>query len=224
MVGIPDGLGAHRAQRGKRIVYMNHELTNTTLSEPVVGAPLNRGAFVSKLVVDRDGDVISGERAYDWVFNENTFHGPAAEVGNSTRPFSRFCSGLARDTGRARVRPPHLHHERGRGHAREHLRHDGRPGGRDRRQQPVHAPEARPVRLGEHARPADSGQPDGDHGHGGRPGRARSGPGEQPGLPVRRAKRIGATAQLSCAATASTTASCTCSLRRTPRSQARPSS
>ena len=93
MVGIPDGLGAHAAQGGTRIVYMNHELTNSTLSEPVVGAPLNRGALVSKLVVDRDGDVISGERAYDWVFNENTFHGPAAQVGNSTRPFSRFCSG-----------------------------------------------------------------------------------------------------------------------------------
>ena len=93
MVGIPDGLGSHRAQHGKRIVYMNHELTNSTNSEPVIGGPLNRGAFVSKLVVDRDGDVISGERAYDWVFDENTFHGPAAEVGNSTRPFSRFCSG-----------------------------------------------------------------------------------------------------------------------------------
>jgi hypothetical protein len=93
MVGIPDGLGAHNAQSGERIVYMNHELTHSTNSEPVVGGPLNRGAFVSKLVVDRDGDVISGERAYDWVFNENTFHGPAAQVGNSTRPFSRFCSG-----------------------------------------------------------------------------------------------------------------------------------
>jgi secreted PhoX family phosphatase len=93
MVGIPDGLGAHAAQGGTRIVYMNHELTNTTLSEPVVGAPFNRGAFVSKLVVSGNGQVISGERAYDWVFNENTFHGPAAQVGNSTRPFSRFCSG-----------------------------------------------------------------------------------------------------------------------------------
>ena len=29
MVGIPDGLGAHAAQGGRRIVYMNHELTNT---------------------------------------------------------------------------------------------------------------------------------------------------------------------------------------------------
>jgi hypothetical protein len=93
MVGIPDGLGAHEAQRGTRIVYMNHELTGSTLSEPVVGGPLNRGAFVSKLVVDRDGDVVSGERAYDWVYNENTFVGPAAQVGNATRPFSRFCSG-----------------------------------------------------------------------------------------------------------------------------------
>ena len=93
MVGIPDGLGAHRQSQGRKTVYMNHELTGSTLSEPVVGDPLNRGAFVSKLKLDRHGNVLSGERAYDWVFNENTFVGPAAEVGNATRGFSRFCSG-----------------------------------------------------------------------------------------------------------------------------------
>jgi hypothetical protein len=93
MVGIPDGLGAHPSRRDTVTVYMNHELTGSTLSEPVLGDPLNRGAFVSKLVVDEDGDVLSGERAYDTVFNENTLVGPAAAVGNATRGFSRFCSG-----------------------------------------------------------------------------------------------------------------------------------
>ena len=98
MVGIPDGLGAYKARNGQRIVLMNHELTNTTLSAPTLGGPtepLNKGAFVSKLVVDKNGNVLSGERAYDWVFNENTFVGPAADTsaGNATRPFSRFCSG-----------------------------------------------------------------------------------------------------------------------------------
>ena len=48
---------------------------------------------MSKLIVDRDGNVLSGERAYDLVFNENTLVGPAPVVGNATRPFSRFCSG-----------------------------------------------------------------------------------------------------------------------------------
>jgi Bacterial protein of unknown function (DUF839) len=93
MVGIPDGLGAHANADGTKTVYLNHELTGGTTSEPNVGRPLNRGAFVSKLALDRSGNVLSGERAYDWVFDENTFHGPAAQVGNTTRGFSRFCSG-----------------------------------------------------------------------------------------------------------------------------------
>jgi hypothetical protein len=92
-VGIPDGLGAHQNPNGTTTVYVNHELTNSTTSEPVVGAPLNRGAFVSKLTLASDGTVLSGERAYDWVYDENTLVGPAAAVGNATRPFSRFCSG-----------------------------------------------------------------------------------------------------------------------------------
>lgn len=93
MVGIPDGLGAHRSREGTTTVYMNHELTSSTVSEPVVGEPLNRGAFVSKLILDRDGKVLSGERAYDWVFQENEFVGPAAAADNDTRALSRFCSG-----------------------------------------------------------------------------------------------------------------------------------
>lgn len=93
MVGIPDGLGAHGNGDGTAAVYMNHELTGSTLSEPVLSDPLNKGALVSKLIVDEDGTVLLGERAYDTVYNENLFVGPAAAVGNTTRPFSRFCSG-----------------------------------------------------------------------------------------------------------------------------------
>jgi Bacterial protein of unknown function (DUF839) len=93
MVGIPDGLGAHANADGTRTIFMNHELTSATISEPTIGDPLNRGALVSKLTVDSEGNVLSGERAYDSVYNENEFVGPAAAVGNTTRPFSRFCSG-----------------------------------------------------------------------------------------------------------------------------------
>ena len=93
MIGIPDGLGAHANSNGTTTLYMNHELTSSTQSEPNVGRALNRGAFVSKVELDADGDVVSAERAYDWVYNENEFVGPAAEVGNATRGFSRFCSG-----------------------------------------------------------------------------------------------------------------------------------
>lgn len=93
MVGIPDGLGAYRSPGGTRTVLVNHELTSASLSEPVLGRPLNRGAFVSKLVLGADGTVTSGERAYDTVYLDDTLVGPAAEVGNATRAFSRFCSG-----------------------------------------------------------------------------------------------------------------------------------
>jgi len=93
MVGIPDGLGAHEFGRGRAIVYMSHELTNTALSEPVLGEPLNRGAIVSKLTLDLKGNVLSGERAYDTAYIDDTLVGPAAAVGNTTPGFARFCSG-----------------------------------------------------------------------------------------------------------------------------------
>jgi hypothetical protein len=92
MIGIPDGLGARSGKRNATIVYMNHELRFDLLSEPVVGGPLNRGSFVSRLVLNRSGTVLSGERAYDSVFVEDTFIGPAAEAENSTPGFGRFCS------------------------------------------------------------------------------------------------------------------------------------
>ena len=79
MVGIPDGLGAHQGPKGTRIVYMNHELPFGSRSEPVLGEPLNRGAIVSRLVLDRDGKVLSGERAYDTVYIDDTLVGPAAD-------------------------------------------------------------------------------------------------------------------------------------------------
>jgi hypothetical protein len=93
MVGIPDGLGARSNGNGTSTLLMNHEFTAATISQPVVGGPQYRGAFVSKWMLDADGDPISGERAYDRVFNENTLVGDAAEVGNATPAFSRFCSG-----------------------------------------------------------------------------------------------------------------------------------
>ncbi len=93
MIGIPDGLGAHSGRRGTTVLYMNHELVQTALSEPVVGGPINRGAIVSKWTLDKNACVLSGERAYDTVYKENVLVGPAAEVGNATPAFARFCSG-----------------------------------------------------------------------------------------------------------------------------------
>ncbi|MFY9488834.1 MAG: hypothetical protein WAP35_09105 [Solirubrobacterales bacterium] len=95
-VGIPDGLGLARIE-GKQSVFVNHELTRPTTSEPVIGDPLNRGAFVSKYRIARDGSIISGERAYDTVYNENTLVGPAADSTNATSAFARLCSGFMAD-------------------------------------------------------------------------------------------------------------------------------
>lgn len=93
MVGIPDGLGAHSNGEGTTTLYMNHEFTQSTLSQPVLDGPEYRGTYVSKWILDEDGNPISGERAFDTVWNENTLVGPAAEVGNTTPAFARFCSG-----------------------------------------------------------------------------------------------------------------------------------
>jgi len=93
MVGIPDGLGAHANGDGTSTLYMNHEFTQSTVSQPVVGQPQYRGTYVSKWILDEEGNPVSGERAFDTVWDENTSVGPAAEVGNSTPAFARFCSG-----------------------------------------------------------------------------------------------------------------------------------
>jgi hypothetical protein len=92
MVGIPDGLGAYQGAFGPVNVFSTHELPRGTTSEPFVGRPLNRGAFVSAWRLDRNRNVLSGDRAYDRVYTEDTFVGPAAQVNNSTPAFARFCS------------------------------------------------------------------------------------------------------------------------------------
>jgi hypothetical protein len=93
LVGVPDGIGAEKV--GKRVVvYVNHELDQAVRSRPVVGGRVYRGSFVSKLILEaRTAQPLSGERAYDRVFVADRLVGPAAEAGNSTRAFSRFCSG-----------------------------------------------------------------------------------------------------------------------------------
>ena len=58
MVGIPDGLGAHKSPGGTITLFMNHELLQTAQSRPVIGEPLNRGAIISKLTLDKDGKVL----------------------------------------------------------------------------------------------------------------------------------------------------------------------
>jgi Bacterial protein of unknown function (DUF839) len=91
MVGIPDGLGVLR--KGKTVrVYMTHELTQTNVSEPRVGGHKQRGAFASVWTLNKKGEVLSGRRAFDNVYQDNTLVGPTAAADNSTPAFSRWCS------------------------------------------------------------------------------------------------------------------------------------
>jgi hypothetical protein len=100
MVGIPDGLGVERSgRRGRVRVLMTHELTQTDVSEPRVGRPAQRGAFASEWLLDRNGGVISGRRAFDTVYQDSTLVGPAADASNSTPAFSRWCSAFLAGRG-----------------------------------------------------------------------------------------------------------------------------
>ncbi|MDQ3217529.1 MAG: PhoX family protein [Actinomycetota bacterium] len=92
MVGIPDGLGVYATSDDRRALYMNHEFEFDVTSEPVVGGALNRGAYVSRFVLNDDAKVLSGARAYDRVYQENELVGPAAQTNNDTPAFGRFCS------------------------------------------------------------------------------------------------------------------------------------
>jgi hypothetical protein len=104
MVGIPDGLGVLRRGKGVR-VFMNHEMTNTIQSEPRVGRPLQRGAFVSEWLLNKRGEVISGRRAFDTVYQDNTLVGDAADTSNTTPAFGRFCSAFLAGRGVGFDRP-----------------------------------------------------------------------------------------------------------------------
>jgi hypothetical protein len=104
MVGLPDGLGAYTARgRGRWdggrghasrpvTVLMTHEAAQADRSEPRVGRPGQRGAFASEYLITRDGRVLSGRRAFDRVYQDSRFVGPAADESNATPAFSRWCS------------------------------------------------------------------------------------------------------------------------------------
>nr|MBA2294820.1 DUF839 domain-containing protein [Actinomycetota bacterium] len=117
MVGIPDGLGAQRRTGGRTTVFMSHELRHNVLSEPVLGEPLNRGPIVSKLKLNRKGKVLSGERAYDTVYLDDTLIGPAPAVDNATPSFARFCSGSLAGLAEGFDRPIYFANEESTGSA-----------------------------------------------------------------------------------------------------------
>ena len=98
MVGIPDGLGLTK-NGSQATIYMNHEFATDKTAETTIGAQHDRGAVVSSWTVDRSGNVLSGRRAYDTVYAENTLVGAAPDTTNQTPPFARFCSGSTAGRG-----------------------------------------------------------------------------------------------------------------------------
>ena len=100
MVGIPDGLGVERLHgrdrgvKGGNVarVWMTHEIPQADVSEPRVGRPKHRGAFASQYLLNRRGEVISGRRAFERVYQDSTLVGPTADESNTTPAFSRWCS------------------------------------------------------------------------------------------------------------------------------------
>jgi len=95
MIGIPDGLGATRNGDGSVSLFVSHELTDSTQSQPIVGGANLRGAFVSQYILRSDGRaVLSGDLAYTKVFQDDTLVGDIQTTANPTvRAFTRFCSG-----------------------------------------------------------------------------------------------------------------------------------
>lgn len=102
MVGVPDGLGAYRKGK-KTTVLMNHELQKT---QGIVRAHGSEGAFVSKLTIGPDGEVLKGSdfiqsaRYFDYgTFGDNE----GTYVENAPAPyinaFSRFCSSTLAPAG-----------------------------------------------------------------------------------------------------------------------------
>jgi len=93
-VGIPDAMGIYKdPANGQNILFVAHELGNTALSEPVVGAARYRGAWVSRYVLANSGAILSGGVAHGNLFTENTFVAATSPREGSPIAFTRFCSG-----------------------------------------------------------------------------------------------------------------------------------
>lgn len=117
MVGIPDGLGAYRSG-SRTTVLMNHELRPDA---GIVRRHGTTGAFVSKLVIDKHGEVRRGSDLIDprvrfWNYVTDTYSdspvAPEDHVANPANPFdhkphfSRFCSGFLTEPGQLRTDGP----------------------------------------------------------------------------------------------------------------------
>ena len=93
-VGIPDAMGIYKDKTtNQNVLFVAHEVGNTTLSEPIAGETKFKGAFVSRYVLANDGGVISGSPAHSSLFLENTLVSNTPPLEGALNSFTRFCSG-----------------------------------------------------------------------------------------------------------------------------------
>jgi hypothetical protein len=92
MVGVPDGLGLRPSATGT-LLYMNHELHSTDVSQPILHGPKFRGAFVSEWRLNEKGDLVGGAPAFRRTYEDTKLVGPIATTRNNSPAFGRFCSG-----------------------------------------------------------------------------------------------------------------------------------
>jgi phosphodiesterase/alkaline phosphatase D-like protein/2',3'-cyclic-nucleotide 2'-phosphodiesterase (5'-nucleotidase family) len=96
MVGIPDGLGAYRADDGNVRLFMNHELNNDVVSAPIVGSAPYTGSIISEFVLGGGTPgVQSGDLAFEDVYawDGTDFISKTAAWRSGAQSFARFCSG-----------------------------------------------------------------------------------------------------------------------------------
>jgi hypothetical protein len=92
--GIPDAMGIYKdSVTGENVLFCAHELGNSTVTTPVVGATALRGAFVSRYVLANSGAVLNGGIAHRDLYLENTFQANRPPQSGDSVAFTRFCSG-----------------------------------------------------------------------------------------------------------------------------------
>lgn len=105
-VGIPDAMGIYRDGVSKQnILFVAHELGNTTLTTPIPGQTPFRGAFVSRFVLGNDGGIVSAAPAHAGLFMESAHVANQPPKQGSTAAFTRFCSGSFAGTAHGLDRP-----------------------------------------------------------------------------------------------------------------------
>lgn len=89
MVGLPDGMGAYSNGDGTFTLMLNHEVG---AAAGVTRAHGSTGAFVSRWVIDANGNVISGRDHNTSAQDVFTYNSSTGQYNAGTTAFNRFCS------------------------------------------------------------------------------------------------------------------------------------